>query len=283
MNNETSVWLQTLIHGQSGLTVKVRQSVFCGSSPFQKVEILDTHRFGLTLCLGGSIVLTERDYEPYHEMMVHPAMLTHPDPKSVCIIGGGDGGCLREVLKYPSVERVAVVEIDSLVKEAVSTYIPHFAAGFSDPRTEVIINDGYEYIKDTRCKFDVILVDSYDPDGPVRSLETADFFSKVSESAGDEGIVVFQTDSPIIKSDMIRQTITRASAVFSRYRPYICTLRPFPEGVCSFLMAGNSEGGIDGFDRGRYLQIAETCLYYNDEVHTGAFLLPQGIRNVVNS
>jgi spermidine synthase len=111
------MWLQNLVCGHSGLVIKVKQSVFCGSSPFQKVEVFDTYRFGLTLCLGGSVVLAERDYEPYSEMIVHPAMMTHPNPKSVCIIGGGDGGSLKEVLKYKSVERVVVVEIDSLVKE----------------------------------------------------------------------------------------------------------------------------------------------------------------------
>jgi spermidine synthase len=282
LENETSMWLQNLVCGHSGLVVKVKQSVFCGSSPFQKVELFDTYRFGLTLCLGGTIVLTERDYEPYHEMMVHPAMISHPAPKRVCVIGGGDGGCLREVLKYPSVEKVVIVEIDSLVKETVERYMPYFAAGFSDPRVEAVINDGYEYIKDIDNVFDIILVDSYDPGGPVRSLETADFFVRAAAAAGEEGIVVLQTDSPAVRPDMIRQTITRASAVFGHYRPYICALRPFPEGICSFLMAGSSKKSIDGFDGERYRLVADACAYYNAEVHMGAFLLPQGVKNIVN-
>jgi len=280
LENETSIWLQNLVCGHSGLLIKVKQPLFCGSSPFQKVEVFDTYRFGLTLCLGGTVVLTERDYEPYHEMMVHPAMTAHPDPKTVCIIGGGDGGCLKEVLKYKSVKKVVVVDIDALVKETVETYIPHFAAGFADPRAEVVVNDGYEYIKGTENRFDVILVDSYDPGGPVRSLETADFFDRVAVAAGEGGIVVLQTDSPILRPDTIRQAIAHASAVFGQYRPYICSLHSFPEGICSFLMA--SGGKLDGFDGGRYKEIADSCLYYNEETHNGAFLLPRGIRSVVN-
>jgi len=287
MENETSMWLQNLVCGHSGLVVKIKQPVFCGASPFQKVEVLDTYRFGLTLCLGGTVVLTERDYEPYSEMMVHPAMTAHQNPQTVCIIGGGDGGSLREVLKYPSVRKVVVVEIDNLVKETVEAHIPSFAAGFADPRTEVVINDGYEYLKGVgKGAFDVILVDSYDPGGPVRSLETAGFFAKVAKAAGGEGIVVLQTDSPVIRPDMIRQTIAHASAAFAHYRPYISVLRSFPEGVCSFVMASNGKGGVDGgidsFDAERFKMIADTCLYYNAEVHSGAFLLPQNIRSVVN-
>jgi len=283
LENETSMWLQNLVCGHSGLLVKVKQSVFCGSSPFQKVEVFDTYRFGLTLCLGGSVVLTERDYEPYHEMMVHPAMMSHPNPKTVCVIGGGDGGCLKEVLKYKSVERVVVVDIDALVKETIEAHIPCFAAGFSDRRTEVVINDGYEYLKEAKEKFDVILVDSYDPGGPVRSLETADFLSYLAAAVG-EGIAVLQTDSPLIRADMLRQTIANASTVFAASRPYICSLRSFPEGICSFLMVGSSEETLNrGFDGGRYGQIADSCVYYNEEMHVGAFLLPRAIRGVVNS
>jgi len=278
MENETSVWLQNLVCGYSGLVIKVKQAVFCGSSPFQKVEVFDTYRFGLTLCLGGTVVLTERDYEPYHEMMVHPAMVAHPHPKRVCIIGGGDGGCLKEVLKYESVERVVVVEIDSLVKETVENYMPCFAEGFGDPRAEVVFGDGYDYFKETRESFDAIFVDSYDPGGPVRSLETADFFSRVAAAAGEDGIVVVQTDSPILQADAVRRMISNVSAIFRQYKPYICTLRSFPEGICSFLIASNSSIGIDAINRERCEEVAATCEYYNEDMHTGAFLLPQGIK-----
>jgi spermidine synthase len=177
------------------------------------------------------------------------------------------------------VEKAVVVEIDSLVKETVENYMPGFAEGFSDPRVETVINDGYDYFKDAIENFDAIFVDSYDPGGPVRSLETADFFGKVAASAGEGGVVVVQTDSPILQAEAVRRTIANVSAVFSRYKPYICTLRPFPEGLCSFLIATNSQSGFGGgIDENRYREIADSCEYYNEDMGQGAFLLPQGIK-----
>ncbi|MFP4162617.1 MAG: polyamine aminopropyltransferase [Chitinispirillaceae bacterium] len=279
--NETSLWIQNLIHGLSGLSIKAKHCVFCGSSPFQKVEVFDTFSYGLVLCLGGTVVLTERDSESYHEMMVHPAMMMHSNPRRVCVIGGGDGGCLKEVLKYDCVKEVVVVEIDSLVKETVEKYIPDFATGFSDPRTEVILGDGYEYLRDSQQQFDLILVDSYDPGGPVRNLETEDFFIRVAQRLGDEGIAAFQTDSPSLREELLRNTIMQISPHFGEYKPYICTMRSFPEGVCSFVVASRKDGGLVSFDKERYGTIADTCSYYNEDIHTGAFLLPQNIKRII--
>ncbi|MFP4014349.1 MAG: polyamine aminopropyltransferase [Chitinispirillaceae bacterium] len=283
VTNETSLWIQNLIHGLSGLSIKAKHCVFCGSSPFQKVEVFDTFSYGLVLCLGGTVVLSERDSESYHEMMVHPAMMKHAGPESVCIIGGGDGGCLREVLKYECVKKVVVVEIDALVKETIENYIPDFAVGFSDPRTDVVIDDGYEYLKNSEQVFDLILVDSYDPGGPVRNLETDDFFNIVNQRLKGDGIAVFQTDSPSLREELLRHTIMQISPLFGDYKPYICTMRSFPEGVCSFIMASKEKGGLDSFDRERYSAVAESCSYYNEDIHTGAFLLPQNIKRIVGN
>lgn len=281
--NETSLWIQNLVHGLSGLSIKAKHCLYCGSSPFQKVEVFDTFSYGLVLCLGGTVVLTERDSEAYHEMMVHPAMTKHAKPETVCIIGGGDGGCLREVLKYESVKKVVVVEIDALVKETIETYMPDFAQGFSDSRTEVVIDDGYEYLKNSEQIFDLILVDSYDPGGPVRNLETDDFFNIVNQRLGNSGIAVFQTDSPSLREDLLRHTIMQISPLFGDYKPYICTMRSFPEGICSFIIASKEKGGLDFFDSDRYSSVAESCSYYNEDIHTGAFLLPQSIKRIVGN
>ena len=153
-------------------TIKVKNALYCGSSPFQKIEVFDTYRFGRILCLGGTIVLTEND-DTYHEMMVHPAFMMSPSPKKICCIGGGDGGCLKEILKYNNVEKVTIVEIDQLVHQTTCDYFPALGAGFNNPNTSLIIDDGYHYLSDTDELFDIILVDSYDPGGPVQSLETA--------------------------------------------------------------------------------------------------------------
>jgi spermidine synthase len=274
----TSLWLNNLVHGLAGVTIKVKHPVFSASSRFQKIEVFDTYRYGMVLSLGGSIVLTEHDSDTYHEMIVHPSMLCHKKPGRVCIIGGGDGGCLREALKHACVESVIVVDIDAMVKETVEKHFPLLAAGFGDKRVSVIFDDGYNFLKTTDKQFDVIIVDSYDPGGPVQSLETADFHHIVAQRLAADGLAVFQTDSPIVRPDFLQQTLTLISPLFSQHRPYLCSFSSFPEGICSFLLCGREKGALDRFDTERYASIAPSCSYYNDELHRGAFLLPQYLR-----
>jgi len=274
----TSLWINNLMHGLAGITIKVKHTVYCASSPFQKIEVFDTYHYGQVLCLGGSVVLTERDGDVYHEMIVHPAMLSHTKPREICIIGGGDGGCLKEVLKHSVVEAVTVVDIDCMVKDTIEKHFPRLAAGFKDKRVGIVIDDGYHFLKMTNTLFDVIIVDSYDPGGPVQSLETADFHQVVAERLMRDGVAIFQTDSPIVRPEYLRQTLLLLSPLFEVARPYTCTLSSFPEGICSFVLAGREKGSPDRFDAARYDAIADGCIYYNRDVHQGAFLLPQYLK-----
>jgi spermidine synthase len=276
----SSLWLHNLVNNLSGMTIKAKQAVFCGASPFQKIEVFDTYSFGHVLCLGGTIVMTELE-ETYHEMMVHPALLMHRKPSTICCIGGGDGSCLKEILKHSVVEKVVIVEIDQLVQETITTYFPAFGAGFADPRVELVIDDGYHFLKNNERVFDIILVDSYDPAGPVQSLETADFHQIVAERLEKEGIAVFQTDSPFTRPQFFRETLQDVSTSFIGARPYICPVKTFPDGLCSFLACACSNDILDSFDQKRYSEIASLCSYYNSDVHRGAFLLPENIKRLL--
>jgi spermidine synthase len=277
----TSLWINNLVHGLAGTTIKVKHAVYTASSPFQKIEVYDTYRYGHVLSLAGSIVLTEHDSDIYHEMIVHPAMLSHTAPGRICIIGGGDGGCLKEILKYVGVTSVVVVDIDAMVKETIDRHFPTLAVGFKDKRVSVVIDDGYSFLKTVEKQFDVIIVDSYDPGGPVQSLETADFLYLVAERLAGDGLAVIQTDSPIVRPEFLRQTLTCISPLFPQAKPYLCSLSSFPEGVCSFVLCGRNKETLDRFDKPRYDAIADSCSYYNDEIHRGAFLLPQYIRRSI--
>ncbi len=283
LDNGSSLWIQNLINGLSGLTIRAKHAVFCDASPFQKVEVFDTYSFGMVLCLGGTIVLTENDSFAYHEMIVHPAMLMHESPQRVCIIGGGDGGCLHEVLKHDSVKSVVIVEIDKMVKDTVEKFFPQQAEGFKDSRVEVAIDDGYQYLKNNEKQFDIIIIDSYDPCGPVQSLETDDFHRLVSRRLSQNGIAVFQTDSPIIKGDFIRKTMESVSPFFAVKKPYICSMRSFPESICSFLLCCQNEEISRQFDKNRYESNLKDCHYYNEDIHEGAFMLPQYIKSLIIS
>ncbi|MBN1308969.1 MAG: fused MFS/spermidine synthase [Chitinispirillaceae bacterium] len=278
----TSLWINNLVHGLAGTTIRVKHAVYCASSPFQKIEVYDTYRYGMVLSLAGSIVLTEHDSDIYHEMMVHPAMLCHASPRRICIIGGGDGGCLKETLKHSCVSSVVVVDIDAMVKETIERHFPALAAGFKDDRVTVVIDDGYSFLKTTDTPFDVIIVDSYDPGGPVQSLETADFLHLVAERLAGGGLAVIQTDSPLVRPDFLRQTMTHLSPLFAQVKPYLCSLSSFPEGVCSFVLCGREKNALGRFEASRCTALADSCLYYNEEIHRGAFLLPQYLRRKIN-
>lgn len=281
--SSSSLWIENLIHGLSGLSIKAKQCLFCNASPFQKVEVFDTYAYGRVLCLGGNIVLTETE-DTYNEMMVHPAMFMHVAPKTVCCIGGGDGGCLKELLKHPSIEKIVIVEIDQMVQETIREFFPVLGHGFSDKRVELVFDDGYNFLKTTDRKFDCIFVDSYDPGGPVQSLETVDFHKVVSEHLLEDGIAVFQTDSPSIRGYFLRSTIASAAPFFKHNGTYIAAIRSFPDGICSFLLCTQKEKRVESFDEKRYTAFVDRGLtsYYNRDVHKGAFMLPQNIRAIMS-
>jgi spermidine synthase len=281
--NESALWMQDLVNGLAGMTYKVKHCVHCEASPFQKIEVFETYTFGRILMLAGAVVLTEHDEYIYNEMIAHPALLMHPRPAHVCVIGGGDGGATREVLKHPTVESVTIVEIDELVVHTTRNHFPALATAFDDERTHLVIEDGRRYLEKTQEQFDIIIVDSYDPGGPVQSIISEPFFPLVSDRLGEGGIAVFQSDSPLLRAEHIRHTLRSVSPLFGQFKPYLCAMPSFPEGLCSFVVASKPSGGLETFAQERYLTIAEACRYYNQEVHAGAFLLPRGVRDIVSA
>jgi spermidine synthase len=277
-NSCASLWIENLVNGLSGTTIRAKRTVFSDASPFQKIEVFETYSFGKVLCLADIVVLTERDEFIYHEAIVHTVMLMHPNPSRICIIGGGDGGCLREVMKYMEVKTATVVDIDRLVQDTAIEHFHGLSSGFSDPRARVVIADGCSFLDKTEELFDVIIVDSFDPGGPVQSLETVGFYELVHSHLDKNGITVIQTDSPTMKIDALRNTITGISSFFKGYKPFICSMPSFPEGICSFCIASDNTDMFDKFDSRRYEAIADSCRYYNADIHRGAFLLPEYIK-----
>jgi spermidine synthase len=272
---DSSIWIQCLDNGLSGTTYKVKHAVTCEASPFQKIEVFDTYAFGRILMLAGSVVLTEKDEFIYNEMITHPAMLIHPDPARVCVIGGGDGRAAREALKHDAVKSLTVVEIDELVVKVIRKHFPSMRTAFSDRRTSVVIADGNRFLAKTKEKFDVIIVDSYDPGGPVQSITSEPFFPLVAKRLSPGGIAVFQADSPTLRSDLARHTLRNASAAFAQHRPYVCAIPSFPEGLCCFVIASTAADGLERFVEKRYEAVAPQCRCYTREFLSGAYALPK--------
>ena len=203
----------------------VRETLVADRSEFQDLRIVDTDRFGRMLVLDGFVQTTERDEFAYHEMMTHPALLACGDPRRVLVIGGGDGGILREVLRHPSVERAVLVEIDASVIDLSRRYLPMICRdSFDDPRVEIILADGAEYLGDGDERFDAIIVDSPDPIGPAQTLFTEGFYRDAAGRLTDRGVMTRQTGSTYMQPDEQADCLRRARGAFRHPYLYVFTV-----------------------------------------------------------
>lgn len=235
--------------------------------PFGEVAVAEHKFFGRVLILDGVVQLTERDEHYYHEMLVHVPLHLHPQPENVLIIGGGDGGTLREVLKHAEVKRAVLAEIDLSVIETSKRFLPTLSTGFSDPRVEIRIGDGAEYVAESRDAFDVILVDCTDPVGPATSLVTEEFFTNASKALKAEGLLVAQTESLHFHLDFIKETQRKLRASFRYADLYAVSLATYAGNWWTFSLGSKS---LDPRSVARSPRI-ETK-YYAEDVHRNAFL-----------
>lgn len=189
----------------SAISLEIKEKVHDFQSPYQRVEVFQTTRFGKLMTLDGLVMVTERDEFVYHEMLVHPAMFTHAEPRRVLIIGGGDCGTLREVLRHDSVQQVDMVELDQAVTEAAALHFPTLHAASFDPRARLYFQDGIAWVADAEPgSYDVILIDSTDPVGPAQGLFSVDFYRNCQRALAAGGVLAAQSESPLFHADLIR-------------------------------------------------------------------------------
>ncbi|MCS7121072.1 MAG: spermidine synthase [Archaeoglobaceae archaeon] len=254
----------------SGIMIKVKKKIVEVQS-LQKIEIYETENFGKMLVIDGKVQLTEFDEFIYHEMLVHVPMMIHRDPREVLIIGGGDGGTLREVLKH-DVEKVVLVEIDEKVVELSKKYLKIDHGAFEDKRLEIVVEDGRDYVNYCK-KFDLILVDSTDPVGVSDPLFGKDFFEVAKDKCD---ILCTQAQSPLIQRDLFLK-IWKFSKVFGKRKVYLSTIPTYPFALWAFVLAGD----VDNFYPERFEKIRKKVRHYNLDVHRSAFSLPGWLRDVL--
>ena len=257
---------------------RVTKTLYSDKSDFQKVDVVETAGHGRMLLNDGLIMVTERDEAPYHEMMAHVPLFTHPDPKNVLVIGGGDGGTMREVLKHPGVEKCTLVEIDPKVIAACREFLPTMACSLDHEKAEVRIEDGVEYIKNTPETFDVLCVDSTDPFGPATPLFSKAFYQDVFNKLSPEGIVVSQGESPFYEIQAQKQLVANLREVFPFVSVYNFCNMTYPGGLWSFTYASKGLDPISDFQEDRARSHNFDLQYYNAAIHKGAFALPEFMR-----
>lgn len=260
-----------------GITMKIKQTYVHEQTDFQELAMIETEEYGNMLLLDGMVMTTEKDEFVYHEMVAHPALFTHPNPEQVLIVGGGDGGVIREVLKHPKVKKAVLVDIDGKVIEYSKKYLPSIAGKMEDPRAEIIVNDGYMHIHDHKNTYDVIMVDSTEPVGPAVNLFTKGFYQGIYEALKEDGIFIAQTDNPWFKADLIQSVNRDVKEVFPIVRVYCANIPTYPSGLWTFTMGSKKYDPLEVDEK----SIPELdTKYYTPRLHKAAFALPKFVEDL---
>ncbi len=264
-----------------GISLRVNDVLYSEKSEFQQIDIVNTDFYGKVLYLDGLVMTTEKDEFIYHEMISHIPLLSHPEPKQVLIIGGGDGGTVREVLKHPSVERVVLCEIDRKVIEACKKHLPSIAGKLDDPKVDIQVRDGVAYIAAQKNCFDVILIDSTDPLGPGEGLFTEEFYTNVKQALKPDGIMAAQSESPISNQREIKLIYKLLNKVFPNVDTYVAPIPTYPAGFWSWCFCSNDTKPLEYVNKELQVEIEKETKYYNKDIHKSAFALPNFVKELI--
>ena len=261
--------------------------LFDVQSPFQRVRILESYKYGKMLALDDMVMTTEKDEFHYHEMISHPALFSLPNAKNVLIIGGGDGGTAREVLRHKNIEQVTMVEIDGEVIEACKIHLPNIAAEFDNPKLTLFVDDGIEFLKNAiPNSYDLIIVDGSDPVGPAEGLFSVEFYTKCYAALKNDGILVAQGESPKFNEKAFTELNQTLQTIFGLDKAPISLffVPTYPTGMWSFQYGIKGNITLKEVKNKAEIQefvVNEGLRYYNEEIHANTFALPNFVKELV--
>lgn len=266
-------------------SIKVKNQLYSNESPFQQIDIFDSEEFGRFLTLDGLMMATEKDEFIYHDMIVHIPMAAKPDIKKVLVIGAGDGGTVRELTRYDSIEKIDMVEIDKMVVEVCKKYMPQTAGKLDDPRVTLYFEDGLKFVRSKENEYDLIIVDSTDPIGPGEGLFTKEFYGNCYKALNDEGILVNQHESPYYKeyANAMKRAHKRIRELFPICKVYQAHIPTYPSGHWLFGFASKKIDPIADLDAERWNALGIKTKYYNTELHKGSFALPNYVKEMIEN
>mgnify|MGYP006276634831 CR=1 FL=1 len=275
-------WFVEEDQGSTRLSIKVDEHLHSERSDFQKIDVYRSSFHGVFLTLDDLMMVTERDEFVYHEMLTHVPLCTMESPKSVLVIGGGDCGCVREVLRHPSIERVVQCEIDERVTRVSAMFFDWVDAVEADPRVELVFDDGVKYVEDHVGEFDLIIVDSTDPIGPAVGLFQADFYRKVARALRPGGVMCAQTESPFANAKVIGPIQAQIRAAFDVVELYWGSIPTYPAGTWSWTWASHDLRPGPVADVERAEAIAARAKYWNPRLHEACFAVPNFLRRAAD-
>ena len=260
------------------ISIRVDKQLYSGKSEFQRIDVFESPEFGRFLTLDGYMMLTEKDEFIYHEMITHVPMAVHPNVKKVLVIGAGDGGVVRELVRYHDIEHIDVVEV-------CKKYLPQTACRFDDPRLTLHFEDGLRFVRFKENEYDLIIVDSTDPFGPGEGLFTKEFYGNCFKALKDDGILINQHESPFYPEDAqacqrAHKNIVNTFPIAKVYQAHIPT---YPSGHWLFGFASKKYHPLRDLDETRWNMRALTCRYYTTTLHKGAFYIPAYVEELLKS
>lgn len=268
----------------TAFSLKLGDKIHEEQTPFQKIEIYDTTTFGYLMVIDGCTMVSTRDNFLYHEMMSHPALNSHPKPENVVIVGGGDCGTLKEVLKHPEVKKATQVEIDERVTRLAEKYFPELCESNDDPRATLFFGDGIQWMKDAKPgSIDLIIIDSTDPVGPAEGLFGKKFYKDCIKALKKDGMLVQQSESPLLHLELIQQMHTAMKeAGFKQTQLLHFPQVIYPSGWWSGSIACKKKGKLAERLDARAIKALKT-LYYNEATHKGAFAVPNFVAKALRA
>lgn len=264
-------------------SMRVVKQLYSAKSDFQLIEIFETKEFGRVLTLDGFLMLTQKDEFIYHEMITHVAMATNLDIKKVLVIGAGDGGTVRELCRYDSIESIDMVEIDEMVVTSCKQFLPQTASKLTERRVNLMIEDGLKFIRTKQNEYDLIIVDSTDPFGPGEGLFTKEFYGNCHNALKDNGILINQHESPYYKNDAraMQRANKRIRSVFPVAMVYQVHIPTYPSGHWLFGFSSKGTHPIKDLDAERWNALGIDTNYYNTDLHVGCFALPNYVKELL--
>lgn len=277
------IWFSEDYSDSCKFEIKVKRHIHTEQTPFQKIDFFDSKEFGVFFTLDDYMMVNEKDEFIYHDMIVHVPMAVNPDAKNILVIGGGDGGTVRELTRYSTIESIHLVEIDERVVRLCQKFLPQTACGFEDSRVELFFEDGIEYIKTCKNAYDLIIVDSTDPIGPGVGLFTKEFYQHCRIALSDNGILINQHESPYYEMDAVEMTRAhgKLKQIFEICKVYQYHMPSYASGHLLFGFASKTLDPLANHQRERWESMGLQTRYYNSDIHKGSFALPTYVNKML--
>ncbi|MBQ8177430.1 MAG: polyamine aminopropyltransferase [Oscillospiraceae bacterium] len=266
------------------MSIRIDRQLHSEQSEFQRIDIFESKEFGRFLTLDGLMMLTEKDEFIYHEMITHVAMASNPEIKNVLVIGAGDGGTVRELARYDTIEHIDMVEIDERVVEVSKEFLQQTACSLDDPRVNIVYDDGLRFVRRKENCYDLIIVDSTDPFGPGEGLFTSEFYGNCFNALTEKGILVNQHESPYYADDAkaMQRAHKRIKEFFDVCRVYQAHIPTYPSGHWLFGFASKAIDPLTA-DIEKWNSLGLKTRYYNTDLHRGCFAIPNYVKDLLKA